>query len=35
MKDRYNELQISQQTIEKEQINIGHRLDDIKARKVK
>ncbi len=34
LKDRYTELQKSQQTITKEQNDLGRQLDDVKARKV-
>ncbi|CAF1016796.1 unnamed protein product [Rotaria sordida] len=34
MKDRYTELQKSQQTFEKEQTSLSRQLDDVKARKI-
>jgi hypothetical protein len=34
MKDRFTELQKSQQTFEKEQTNLNSQLENVKARKV-
>jgi hypothetical protein len=34
MKDRFTDLQKSQQTVEKDQANLARQLEDVKARKV-